>query len=104
MRAKVVMLLLLSVVLLGCQGSSKTGADSLIGQRVTVLIRRDIQGSSTVLPSGSRDDSLTTIQVYGPLIKVTDFGVMVENRGRSGSLGKPIFIPWDSVVLIEQDP
>jgi len=97
------MLLLLSAILLGCQGSSKTGADSLVGQRVTVLIRRDIQGSSTVLPSGSRDDSLTTIQVYGPLIKVTDFGVMVENRGRSGAMGRPIFVPWDSIVLIEQD-
>ena len=96
------MLLLLSAILLGCE-SSKTGADSLIGQRVTVLIRRDIQGSSTVLPSGSRDDSFTQLEVYGPLTKVTDFGVMVENQGRTGSIGKPIFIPWDSIVLIKQD-
>lgn len=102
MLTRVALLLLLCIVLLGCE-SSKTGADSMIGKRVTVLIRRDIQGSSTVLPSGSRDDSLTQIEVYGPLTKVTDFGVTVENRGRTGAIGLPIFIPWDSIVLMKQD-
>jgi hypothetical protein len=102
MWAKAVMLPLLCGVLVGCQGST-TGADSMTGKLVTVLIRRDIQGSSTVLPSGSRDDSLTQIQVSGRLTKVTDFGVTVENQSKSGKLGLPIFVPWDSIVLLQQD-
>lgn len=102
MWAKAVMLPLLCAVLVGCQGST-TGADSMTGKLVTVLIRRDIQGSSTVLPSGSRDDSLTQIQVSGRLTKVTDFGVTVENQSKSGKLGLPVFVPWDSIVLVQQD-